>query len=172
MDKELAGTAKGAHRVSPRELGTPRRRNQVHKRTKVALRAARSHTVPQFGRDATETSLGTFSETTSPEHQLHWIIENCKLVRDANGINVIVEALKIASAKHDLLRSVSSGRQLSLIDLLQFSVRCGYLPVQHHARGEAGLRRRSQHRTVCLFWHALLSRRDVQGRRSVRRRAQ
>jgi hypothetical protein len=47
--------------------------------------------------------LGTFGETVSPEHQLHWIFENCKVVRAANGISGIVEALKIAGRKHDLL---------------------------------------------------------------------
>jgi hypothetical protein len=47
--------------------------------------------------------LGTFAETTSPEHQLHWIFENCKVVRDANGFSNIVEAMKIASSKHDFL---------------------------------------------------------------------
>lgn len=46
---------------------------------------------------------GTFAETTSPEHQLHWIFENCKVVRDANGLSNIVEAMKIASSKHDFL---------------------------------------------------------------------
>lgn len=46
---------------------------------------------------------GTFAETTSPEHQLHWIFENCKVVRAANGMSNIVEAMKIACAKHDLL---------------------------------------------------------------------
>ncbi|PIL37062.1 hypothetical protein GSI_00754 [Ganoderma sinense ZZ0214-1] len=46
---------------------------------------------------------GTFAETTSPEDQLHWIIENCKVVRAANGLSNIVEAIKIASSKHDLL---------------------------------------------------------------------
>jgi hypothetical protein len=47
--------------------------------------------------------LGTFAETTSPEHQLHWIFENSKIVRDANGLSNIVEAMKIASSKHDFL---------------------------------------------------------------------
>ncbi|KAG5646464.1 hypothetical protein DXG03_003514 [Asterophora parasitica] len=46
---------------------------------------------------------GTFAETVSPEHQLHWIFENCKVVRSANGVSIIVEAMKIASSKHDLL---------------------------------------------------------------------
>ncbi|KAF8639788.1 hypothetical protein AX17_001048 [Amanita inopinata Kibby_2008] len=46
---------------------------------------------------------GTFAETVSPEHQLHWIFENCKVVRSANGISCVVEAIKIASHKHDLL---------------------------------------------------------------------
>ncbi|KAG9028376.1 Factor arrest protein 11 [Tulasnella sp. JGI-2019a] len=50
---------------------------------------------------------GTFAETMSPEHQLHWIIENCKVVRAANGAVTIIEALKVASAKHDLLSSLS-----------------------------------------------------------------
>ncbi|KAI9508666.1 hypothetical protein F5148DRAFT_1352615 [Russula earlei] len=49
---------------------------------------------------------GTFAETTSPEHQLHWIFENCKVVRDANGLSNIVEAMKIASSKHDFLWSL------------------------------------------------------------------
>ena len=48
-------------------------------------------------------STGTFAETTSAEHQLHWIIENCKVVRSANGLSTLVEAMKIAGSKHDLL---------------------------------------------------------------------
>ncbi|KAJ7591322.1 hypothetical protein C8J56DRAFT_1136597 [Mycena floridula] len=50
---------------------------------------------------------GTFAETVSPEHQLHWIFENCKIVRAANGVSVILEALKIASSKHDLMCSLT-----------------------------------------------------------------
>lgn len=50
---------------------------------------------------------GTFSETVSPEHQLHWIFENCKVVRSANGVSSIIEAMKIASHKHDLLYNLS-----------------------------------------------------------------
>ncbi|KAK2466465.1 hypothetical protein APHAL10511_002107 [Amanita phalloides] len=46
---------------------------------------------------------GTFAEAASPEHQLHWIFENCKVVRSANGVNSVVDAIKIASHKHDLL---------------------------------------------------------------------
>lgn len=49
---------------------------------------------------------GTFAESSSPEDQLHWIFENCKVVRGANGLPNIVEAMKIASSKHDLLWSV------------------------------------------------------------------
>ncbi|EJD01434.1 uncharacterized protein FOMMEDRAFT_126353 [Fomitiporia mediterranea MF3/22] len=52
---------------------------------------------------------GTFAETSSPEHQLHWVIENCKTVCVANGISVVVEAIKIANSKHDLLSSLSDG---------------------------------------------------------------
>ncbi|KAJ7507480.1 hypothetical protein B0H11DRAFT_2313278 [Mycena galericulata] len=50
---------------------------------------------------------GTFAETVSPEHQLHWIFENCKIVRSANGVSAIIEAMKIASSKHDLLCGLS-----------------------------------------------------------------
>ncbi|ETW83843.1 HAM-2, protein required for hyphal anastomosis [Heterobasidion irregulare TC 32-1] len=50
------------------------------------------------------SSCGTrHSNTTSPEHQLHWIFENCKVVRAANGLSNIVEAMKIASSKLDML---------------------------------------------------------------------
>lgn len=48
--------------------------------------------------------VGTFAETTSPEHQLHWIVDNGKVVRSADGLSNIVEAMKIASSRHDLLR--------------------------------------------------------------------
>ncbi|KAI5125053.1 hypothetical protein M0805_007476 [Coniferiporia weirii] len=50
---------------------------------------------------------GTFAETSSPEHQLHWVIENCKTVRAANGISTVMEAIKLANSKHDLLSSLS-----------------------------------------------------------------
>jgi len=46
-------------------------------------------------------TTGTFAETTSPEHQMHWIIENCKTVRAADGVTVIVDALKLLSVKHE-----------------------------------------------------------------------
>ncbi|KIJ37340.1 hypothetical protein M422DRAFT_69303 [Sphaerobolus stellatus SS14] len=50
---------------------------------------------------------GTFGETTSSEHQLHWIIENCKVVRAANGTSIIVEAIKLASSKLDILSNLT-----------------------------------------------------------------
>ncbi|CEL63764.1 Striatin-interacting protein 1 homolog OS=Danio rerio GN=strip1 PE=1 SV=1 [Rhizoctonia solani AG-1 IB] len=50
---------------------------------------------------------GTFAETTSPEHQLHWIIDNAKLVRSADGLSRIVDAIKISSSKHDVLSNIS-----------------------------------------------------------------
>ncbi|KAF9263661.1 N1221-domain-containing protein [Marasmius fiardii PR-910] len=50
---------------------------------------------------------GTFAETVSPEHQLHWIFENCKIVRAANGVSCVIEALKIASHKQDLIASLT-----------------------------------------------------------------
>lgn len=68
---------------------------------------------------------GTFAETTSSEHQLHWIFENCKVVRAANGVSNIVEAMKIACSKHDLLwYAFCSFAQLarSPVLLLQFAL--------------------------------------------------
>ncbi|KAF8204897.1 hypothetical protein BJ912DRAFT_1018161 [Pholiota molesta] len=62
---------------------------------------------------------GTFGETVSPEHQLHWIFENCKVVRAANGISGIVEALKIAGRKHDLLCNISDQQAAHLHISLQ-----------------------------------------------------
>jgi hypothetical protein len=46
---------------------------------------------------------GNFAESTSPEHQMHWIIENAKLVRASQGITVIVDSLKMLSVKHEQL---------------------------------------------------------------------
>lgn len=67
-------------------------------------------TVPHrhITRRGAQTRAGTFAETSSPEDQLHWIFENCKVVRGANGLPNIVEAMKIASSKHDLLWSAIS----------------------------------------------------------------
>ena len=48
-------------------------------------------------------NIGTFAETSSPEHQLHWIVENCNVVRAADGLSNIVDAMKIACSKHDRL---------------------------------------------------------------------
>lgn len=53
----------------------------------------------------------------SPEHQLHWIFENCKVVRAANGVSNIVEALKIAGRKHDLLWCVRLYSSISKVIL-------------------------------------------------------
>ncbi|KAF9452194.1 N1221-domain-containing protein [Macrolepiota fuliginosa MF-IS2] len=50
---------------------------------------------------------GTFAETGSPEDQLHWIFENAKIVREADGVSCIVEAIKIATKKHDFLCGLS-----------------------------------------------------------------
>ncbi|EKM80457.1 hypothetical protein AGABI1DRAFT_120468 [Agaricus bisporus var. burnettii JB137-S8] len=50
---------------------------------------------------------GSFAETGSPEDQLHWIFENAKTVRDADGVSCIVEAIRIATRKHDFLCGLS-----------------------------------------------------------------
>ncbi|KAG8808488.1 Factor arrest protein 11, partial [Serendipita sp. 399] len=50
---------------------------------------------------------GAFAESMSPEDQMHWIIENAKLVRNAQGVTLIVDALKLLSVKHDQLATIS-----------------------------------------------------------------
>lgn len=82
---------------------------------------------------------GVFAETTSPEHHLHMIIENCKIVRAANGVYDIVEALRVANSKHDLISSLTDAdlqrlgiteaeKQESLDDInTEVSFYCGML---------------------------------------------
>lgn len=92
---------------------------------------------------------GTFAETTSPEHQLHWIFENCKVVRSANGLSTLVEAMKIAGAKHDLLwyNQYIIGRRFegSSVILVSFqqSHRCGRRSLPHFRFGKSRLHRGS-----------------------------
>ncbi|KAF8311822.1 hypothetical protein DL93DRAFT_2156967 [Clavulina sp. PMI_390] len=77
---------------------------------------------------------GTFAESTSPEQHLHLIIENCKIVRAANGFSLILSALKVCNAKHDLVCNLSEvdvrrlnitegERQESLLDL-EWEISC------------------------------------------------
>lgn len=46
-------------------------------------------------------SLGCFAETTGPEMQLHWVIENAKIVRSLDGVTSLVVALKDALRRYD-----------------------------------------------------------------------
>ncbi|WVF71683.1 hypothetical protein IAT40_006491 [Kwoniella sp. CBS 6097] len=43
---------------------------------------------------------GSFAETTSPEMQLHWVIENAKSVRAVDGVATIVVGLRDAARKY------------------------------------------------------------------------
>ncbi|KAK6910328.1 hypothetical protein I203_104360 [Kwoniella mangroviensis CBS 8507] len=43
---------------------------------------------------------GTFAETTSPEMQLHWVIENAKAIRAVDGVSTIVVGLTDAARKY------------------------------------------------------------------------
>jgi hypothetical protein len=47
------------------------------------------------------TFLGCFAETTGPEMQLHWVIENAKIVRSLDGVTSLVVALKDALRRYD-----------------------------------------------------------------------
>jgi hypothetical protein len=58
--------------------------------------------------------LGSFSETSSQDEQLYWMIENCTLFRQGNGLGIITDALRLANAKHDLLHNWT---ELELLDL-------------------------------------------------------
>ncbi|ODO08260.1 hypothetical protein I350_03850 [Cryptococcus amylolentus CBS 6273] len=44
---------------------------------------------------------GCFEETTSPEMQLHWVIENAKAVRAVDGVSTIVYGLRDASRRYN-----------------------------------------------------------------------
>lgn len=44
---------------------------------------------------------GCFAETTSPEMQLHWIIENAKLIRAVDGVATLVYSLRDAASRYD-----------------------------------------------------------------------
>ncbi|BEJ14883.1 hypothetical protein CspHIS471_0406500 [Cutaneotrichosporon sp. HIS471] len=44
---------------------------------------------------------GCFAETTSPEMQLHWIIENAKLLRSVDGVSTLVYSLREAARRYD-----------------------------------------------------------------------
>jgi hypothetical protein len=110
MDQSALFKAPRPRRTAPRKPGAQRRRDPFHKRPAPLVRPPRSVFPFRFcvsppARVPTRAPrIGTFGETTSQEHQLHWIFENCKLVRAANGVPAIQEAIKIASAKHDFLR--------------------------------------------------------------------
>jgi len=98
---------------------------------------------------------GTFAEAENPEGQLRWIFENCLLVRSADGVSKIVEALKIAGHKHDLLWSVHLVKfQTSLIRLQQH-LRRGCTPSQCYSAGKVRPNRRSVDRGFCLSWNAI-----------------
>ncbi|EJU06451.1 hypothetical protein DACRYDRAFT_113154 [Dacryopinax primogenitus] len=50
---------------------------------------------------------GSCVETSSTEDQHYWMIQNCNMVRGSDGISNIVDALLIASSKHDMLSNLS-----------------------------------------------------------------
>ena len=49
---------------------------------------------------------GAFADTSGPSHQLHWLLENARMVRSLGGLGEIYSACKIASWKHDWLSSL------------------------------------------------------------------
>ncbi|KAJ9479176.1 Factor arrest protein 11 [Pseudozyma hubeiensis] len=49
---------------------------------------------------------GAFADTAGPQHQLHWLVENARMVRTLGGLGEIYSAIKLASWKHDYLSSL------------------------------------------------------------------
>jgi hypothetical protein len=57
-------------------------------------------------------------ETDGPEEQLHWVIENAKIVRAIHGLPILVTALKEAVRRYNrLLWAFQPISQLSLLIL-------------------------------------------------------
>ncbi|KAK4686751.1 hypothetical protein P7C73_g3374, partial [Tremellales sp. Uapishka_1] len=56
---------------------------------------------------------GSFAETTSPEHQLHWVIENAKTVRAVDGVATLVYALREATRRCDAAYDVAHPKPAS-----------------------------------------------------------
>lgn len=48
-----------------------------------------------------QLTSGCFAETTSPSMQLHWIIENAKMIRSLDGISTLVYGLRDAARRYD-----------------------------------------------------------------------
>jgi hypothetical protein len=44
---------------------------------------------------------GAFAESTSAEHQLHWVIENAKAIRAVDGVPILVTGLRDASRRYN-----------------------------------------------------------------------
>jgi len=44
--------------------------------------------------------IGSFAETTSPEMQLHWVIENAKAIRAMDGVAGLIVNLRDASKRY------------------------------------------------------------------------
>lgn len=116
MDEGSPPPEKGARGDITGESGTSRPRDSLHQCSPSFLHFAGCVFRENISRySSILPTTGSFAETTSAEHQLHWIFENCKVVRAANGVSTVVEAIKIASSKHDLLWYIlSSPRSCSM----------------------------------------------------------
>ena len=48
-----------------------------------------------------DINSGSFTETTSPEMQLHWVIENAKAIRAVDGVTSLVVSLRDAKRRYN-----------------------------------------------------------------------
>ena len=105
MDPVIAGRKKGAYRNTAGKPRTCGQSSSILCLKKVIVSSARSISSQNRGplTNLTISTSGNFAESTSPEHQMHWIIENAKLVRASEGIAVIVDSLKMLAVKHEQL---------------------------------------------------------------------
>ena len=164
MDKEPALTAQGTRGSPRRGVRTPRRRDQIHECAQASLRLARSVlcTTRTSRAGVLKTRAGTFAETSSPEDQLHWIFENCKVVRGANGLPNIIEAMKIASSKHDLLWLVIHVFPNALLTPLQQPLRTRRCSFSNFGPGPRRYPRGGHYGTLCIPGDAVSRHRSIQ----------
>jgi hypothetical protein len=122
MDQGAIRQTKGVYREFAGRFGAQGQPSSIYRYQEIVVLTSRSATFPfldlqvphPLGRPCHAPNLilpipiwtGSFAESTGPEHQMHWIIENAKTVREAQGITIIVDALKLLSVKHEQLAYV------------------------------------------------------------------
>ena len=79
---------------------------------------------------------------------MHWIIENCKTVRAADGVTVIVDALKLLSVKHEKITYVRNCFSFSADEKIKLEAQRG----ARRSITEADLQRLNEHPSSRQQW--------------------